>query len=131
MRRLLPTVAVVVVALGGAAAATGASGPVFTIVPSTQTVAPLASAETPNVSGGLVLPPFGGGPSGLNIPGPNFGPSLPTTGPDFGALAPKAPDATPVEPAKAEAPKAEEPKTEQPKAEEPKAAEEPKPAEPK
>ena len=81
--------------------------------------------------GGLVLPPFGGGPSGLNIPGPNFGPSLPTTGPDFGALAPKAPDATPVEPAKAEAPKAEEPKTEQPKAEEPKAAEEPKPAESK
>jgi Tripartite ATP-independent periplasmic transporter, DctM component len=70
--------------------------------------------------GGLVLPPFGS--SGLNFPGPNFGgPTLPTTGPDFGNLAPKAPDATPVEPAKAEVPKVEEPK----------AADEPKPAEPK
>jgi murein DD-endopeptidase MepM/ murein hydrolase activator NlpD len=57
MRRLLPTLAVLVVALGGAAAAAGASGPVFTIVSSTPTTAPLASAETPNASGGLVLPP--------------------------------------------------------------------------
>ena len=57
MRRLLPTLAVLVVALGGAAGAAGASGPVFTIVPSTPTMAPLASAETPNSSGGLVLPP--------------------------------------------------------------------------
>jgi len=57
MRRLLPTLVVLVVALGGAAAATGASGPVFTIVASAPAMAPLASAETPNASGGIVLPP--------------------------------------------------------------------------
>ena len=53
------------------------------------------------------------GSSGLNIPAPNFGPTLPTTAPDLGGTQ-KAPDATPVEPAKAETPKAEEPKDAQP-----------------
>jgi murein DD-endopeptidase MepM/ murein hydrolase activator NlpD len=57
MKRLLSSLAVLVVALGGTAAAAGASGPVFTVVPSTATIAPLASAETPNTSAGLVLPP--------------------------------------------------------------------------
>ncbi len=57
MRRLLPSLAALVVALGGAAAAASASGPVFTVVPSTSQLAPLASADTPNSSVGLVLPP--------------------------------------------------------------------------
>ena len=57
MRRLLPTLVVLFVALAGAAAATGASGPVFTVVPATPAMAPLASAETPNSSGGIILPP--------------------------------------------------------------------------
>ncbi|MET0192124.1 MAG: TRAP transporter large permease subunit [Hyphomicrobiaceae bacterium] len=65
---------------------------------------------------GLVLPPlgsgFGGGP---NIPVPTF-PTLPTTGPDLGGAATKAPEATPTEPSAQtktqEAPKAEEAKPE-------------------
>jgi murein DD-endopeptidase MepM/ murein hydrolase activator NlpD len=56
MKRLLSSLAVLVVALGGAAAAADASSPVFTVVPSAPTMTPLASAETPN-SGGLALPP--------------------------------------------------------------------------
>jgi murein DD-endopeptidase MepM/ murein hydrolase activator NlpD len=57
MSRLLPALAVLVVALGGAGAAAAASSPVFTIVSSTPATNALASAETPNSSGGLALPP--------------------------------------------------------------------------
>jgi murein DD-endopeptidase MepM/ murein hydrolase activator NlpD len=58
MKRLVPALAVLVVALGGASAATGApGGPVFAVVPSAPTMAPLASAETPNDPSDLVLPP--------------------------------------------------------------------------
>ncbi len=57
MRRLLPSLAFLVLALAGTAAASGSSGPVFTVVPDTQTtMTPFASAETPN-SSDLVLPP--------------------------------------------------------------------------
>ncbi len=37
---------------------------------------------------GLQLPPFGGGPTGLSIPG--LGPTLPSTAPDLGGSAPKS-----------------------------------------
>jgi len=37
---------------------------------------------------GFQLPPFGGGPTGLNIPG--LGPTLPSTAPDLGGSAPKS-----------------------------------------
>ena len=57
MRRLLPSLAILVVAVGGSAAVARASGPVFAVVPSSSTIAPLASAETPNATSGLVLPP--------------------------------------------------------------------------
>src|SRR5918992_6203028 len=57
MRRLLPSIAALVVALAGTAAAAQASGPVFTVVPTTPAITPFASAETPNPSGGPVLPP--------------------------------------------------------------------------
>ncbi len=65
---------------------------------------------------GLVLPPLGSGfGQGPNIPVPTF-PTLPTTGPDFGGAATKAPEATPTEPSAQtkteEAPKAEEAKPE-------------------
>jgi murein DD-endopeptidase MepM/ murein hydrolase activator NlpD len=54
MRKLLLSIAVLA-ALGGTGGAAGASGPVFAIVSSATTIAPLASAETPN--SGIVLPP--------------------------------------------------------------------------
>jgi murein DD-endopeptidase MepM/ murein hydrolase activator NlpD len=54
MRKLLLTIAVAAV-LGATAGVARASGPVFTIVPSTPTMTPLASAEVPNSD--LVLPP--------------------------------------------------------------------------
>ena len=57
MRRVLPSIAVLVVVLAGASAATGAPGPVFTVVPTTLAITPFASAETPNPAGGPVLPP--------------------------------------------------------------------------
>ena len=60
MRRLLPSLAVVasIAALGGVAVAAGASPPrVFTIVPSTPAMTPLATAEVPNADGSLILPP--------------------------------------------------------------------------
>jgi murein DD-endopeptidase MepM/ murein hydrolase activator NlpD len=57
MRRVLPSIAVLVVVLAGASAAAGAPGPVFTVVPTTPAITPFASAETPNPSGGPVLPP--------------------------------------------------------------------------
>ena len=57
MRRLLPSLAVLVMAFGLASAAAAAPGPVFAVVPSATAMAPLASAETPNVSSDLVLPP--------------------------------------------------------------------------
>ena len=65
---------------------------------------------------GLVLPPLGSGfGQGPNIPVPTF-PTLPTTGPDLGGAATKAPEATPTEPSAQtkteEAPKAEEAKPE-------------------
>ena len=49
--------------------------------------------------GKIEIPPPQFGSSGLNIPAPNFGPTLPTTAPICGGTQ-KAPDATPVEPAK-------------------------------
>ena len=57
MRRLLPAIALLVVALAGTAGAARASGPVFTVLPSATAMTPFASAETPNPSGGPVLPP--------------------------------------------------------------------------
>jgi murein DD-endopeptidase MepM/ murein hydrolase activator NlpD len=57
MKRLLASLALLVVAVGGSAAVAHASGPVFTIVPSATTIAPLASADTPNTASGLILPP--------------------------------------------------------------------------
>src|ERR1700694_3324108 len=60
MKRFLPSLAVVasIAALGGVGAAAGASPPrVFTIVPSTPAMAPLASAAVPNADGALILPP--------------------------------------------------------------------------
>jgi murein DD-endopeptidase MepM/ murein hydrolase activator NlpD len=54
MRRLLLSIAALA-ALGGTGAAAGATGPVFTVVPSTTAAAPLASAEIPN--SGLLLSP--------------------------------------------------------------------------
>jgi murein DD-endopeptidase MepM/ murein hydrolase activator NlpD len=55
MRRFLPSIAVLALAVAGTASASGSSGPVFTVVPDTP-MATFASAETPN-SSGLVLPP--------------------------------------------------------------------------
>ncbi|MEP6910001.1 MAG: lytic murein transglycosylase [Actinomycetota bacterium] len=57
MKRFLITLAVLVVALGGAAAARATGGPVFTVLSSTDSYTPLASAELPNSSTGIVLPP--------------------------------------------------------------------------
>ena len=57
MRRLVPSIAALVVALAGTAAAAQASEPVFTVVPTASAITPFASAETPNPSGGPVLPP--------------------------------------------------------------------------
>jgi murein DD-endopeptidase MepM/ murein hydrolase activator NlpD len=44
-------------ALAGAASASGASRPVFTVVPEASVQAPLPSAEVPNAEGSLLLPP--------------------------------------------------------------------------
>ncbi len=57
MRRLLPAITLLVVALAGTAGAARAAGPVFTVLPATTAITPFASAETPNPSGGPVLPP--------------------------------------------------------------------------
>jgi murein DD-endopeptidase MepM/ murein hydrolase activator NlpD len=57
MKRLLPSLAILVVALAATATAAGGSGPVFRVVPSTPTIATFASAETPNGPGGPALPP--------------------------------------------------------------------------
>jgi murein DD-endopeptidase MepM/ murein hydrolase activator NlpD len=47
----------IALALAGAASASGASGPVFTVVPEASVQAPLPSAEVPNAEGSLLLPP--------------------------------------------------------------------------
>jgi len=57
MRRLLLALAVLVVALALTPVAAGTPGPVFTVVASASAMTPLASAETPNDSADLVLPP--------------------------------------------------------------------------
>jgi len=54
MRNAAATI-ILVLALVGAASASGASGPVFTIVPDGQTALP--SADVPNGEGSLLLPP--------------------------------------------------------------------------
>jgi murein DD-endopeptidase MepM/ murein hydrolase activator NlpD len=56
MRKLLPSLAVIAVAaLGGVGGAAGGPPPTFVVVPSTQPMTPLASADTPNAPG-LVMP---------------------------------------------------------------------------
>ena len=57
MRRLISLLGVLVVALGLTSAASGTTGPVFTVVSSASSMAPLASAEIPNDPSDLVLPP--------------------------------------------------------------------------
>jgi murein DD-endopeptidase MepM/ murein hydrolase activator NlpD len=47
----------IALALAGAASASGASGPVFTLVPETSVQPVLPSAEVPNAEGSLLLPP--------------------------------------------------------------------------
>jgi murein DD-endopeptidase MepM/ murein hydrolase activator NlpD len=56
MRRAAATITLAL-ALVGAASASGASGPVFTLVPDTQVQPALPSAEVPNAEGSLLLPP--------------------------------------------------------------------------
>ena len=74
-----------------------------------------------------MLPPLGSGfAGGPNIPVPTF-PTLPTTGPDLGGAATKAPEATPTEPS-AETKTQEVPKAEEAK---PESKTEAKPEEPK
>ena len=68
MRRLLLSIAVLA-ALGGTGAAAGATGSVFTVVPSTTAAAPLASAEIPN-SGLLLSPSYLAPQSSTGLPFP-------------------------------------------------------------